>query len=1009
MAILVGFGVNASAPLFINHPEDFSAVITTGGGGPATIQLGAYCQQVRHRFNFKLTSLDLTTATKIRLKYGMLPNNFIYNTSQPLPNNLFQNQVTQESQIYEINLPQIINGNEEIMLPVGASKSWTSGTISVQRTASDIWLIMMKGIIHFAPVIEEETTNNIPNTDLSFFKANQSCKLVFQIETYNSINQLVSNSDASFLSQVQPSTPGVYLSGGFFNRSGFVGHLDSTDNYSRPPLMSLLSFSKNGNQIEIKLNSVLGNSGTPNWRLLQIIFLKKTSKFSFDPNLNFIQNLKMEWVIVRADVFTNQNPISTSPSNYILKANGNYVVAYASNVYTLKFDINSFNTDDYYIFINHSNINGVAYTFGTAGRTCVFCAYFPPTIAPTLKINKGVKINQKIEITQDREYFNFDSTTNEFAPEINLVAQDVEANLKFPNNWYRPNKMSDDQPIDIYHKGFPIITNLKLRLEEWDKNTVKGSALGASGLLNDYAQSFISDIVGQYYLPTAGQVVLALSAYLGKNEPVTFPTINYCYLDQQGLRKNLFVNFYQNGAFSGTGTFVPVIKTVFILEQIFKNLGWEFTHDLTDHRKYICTISNVALRVNTDSTLLNIYIKDYLPNVTFSKFIADCRKLFCGWFDFDNRRKKVTFVSFQNLFGSTFKQNNYTDFTHKIQNIFGRKSDQQNFIFGFENSNLDILQKDNKTNLENYVYFTSVLDTLPSPTLEIKQSRLLYLVLKTNQYYYVDLVDGVYKWLLWSDGNLKYNSEGTDITPSMMVPRTSNVTITEFDGLSISNSGGNIRITFAVNVQTLGILSTDLVQIITPDAYAGSFVNITNSIGANTKHIDINQTYIQNESGVKIQVYRQHDIIFANIGVDLNGRKNRTFSSPEELANPATIESPHYVAIYQGLQRRQNSATDTYPFIAGSNYNILGTKTSVNLALRLYGVDSIYQYYELLDRVQVEQYRAKVTFSALDIAKSLDYYFRFQSILFLLKRATYQIGSNELGEGEIEFYKLFFE
>ena len=1009
MPVLVGGGVNASSPVFINFPTDFSQTITTSGGS-TTIQRGCDYMRSNHTINFKLTGTDLTNATKVRFKFGIVPNSYIYNTAQPMPNAIFQNQITAENQIYEANLPQIINGNEEIMIPVGISKSWITGIITIQRTASDIWFIRAKGIIHFA-IVDEMTTNNLPDITKTIFNNNQSYKLAFQIETYNSLGQFISNSDASFYAQVSPQpSPSGYVLGGFLNRVGFVGFLgESSENFSRPPLSTLNSFQKNGNQIIIKINSVLGNSGTINWRLFQIILHKKTSKFTFNPNLTFLENLKYEWVIVRADVSSLQNPISTSPANYLLQANGNYSVTYAANIYTISFNINNLNIDDYYVIVNHSNTDGMAYTLGTAHRTSIFCAYLQSTVAPAFKINQGVRIAKKIEVTQDREYFNFETTNNEFAPNFDLVARDVEANFKFPNNLARYRKISENQPIEIYHKGFPIFKNMNLRLEEWNENTVSGSGLGASGLLADYAGTLINEIVGQYYLPVAGQVVLALSAYLGQNEPITFPTMNYCYLDQQGLRKNLFVNFYQNGNFSGTGTFVPAIKTIFILEQIFKTLNWTFTHDITDDRKHICSISNVAVRLNTNSTLLNIYVKDYLPNVTFSKFIADCRKLFCGWFEFDNRRKIVTFTSYKNMFSSDYQQNNNVDYTSKInQLITGRKLDKLNFIFGFENSNLDILQKDNKTDVENYKYFGSVVDTLPSPTLEIKQARLLYLVLKTNQYYYVDIVNGVYQWLLWSDGNLKINKTGTDITPNMMVPRTSSVTITEFDGLSISNSGNSIRINFAVNVQTLGILNTDLVQIIVPDVYAGNFVNITNNIGANTKYIDINQTYIKNESGVKIQVYRQHDIIFANLGVDLNGRTNRTFSSPEELANPATIECPHYVAIYQSLQRRTNSATDTYPFAAGSNYNILGAKTSINLALRLYGIDSIYTYYELLDKVQIEQYRAKVTFNALDITKAIKHYIKFKNMLFLLKRATYQIGSNTIDEGEIEFYKLFF-
>lgn len=1014
MAILLGFQDNDSNPYILNYPKDFSSV-PTAGGTTLTILRGTYAQRFNHEFRARLTDLD-ADASKFRLWFGLQKNTTVYPSAPPIPDNYFSNYYTGLPQIFEVNRPTVI-GQINTMFIIG-SKIADQGTITVENVGSDSYIFRVDGWQHFAPVVEEETTNNLIDVAKTFFSNQDSIKFIFRIESYNSLNQKISDSDSSFLAQVKPEGTSTLYSGGLFNRWGRVGHIDSTEVSvfaPNPLISSFSSFEKNNNSVILKINNLLQSSSFIDEKI-QIMFCKKKSKFNLDFSKTLNENIGFEWVLIKV-IDGYQLPYSSSGNLYLLSATNAYKVSlsYSNTLITVEFNLNGVSIDDYYMFVNYSNIDGVTYIAdGRSGKQTIYVAYFPPNIPVPLAIDKYFKLNQPIEYSFERNIFDFKHNPSAFSPNVEMVASEVEAALGFPNFLSRNKILNASLKIDLEHKGYPIIQNAQFTPNEWDVNNVKGYITGASGYLYDYKDSLISQLCGEYYIPFKDLQLtpLALDAYTDKESNICFGAMAFRY-EENGLLKYYYANYYTT-TFSNLGyrpesqfAFLPSFKILFLLGEIFKNLGFFFEHDIIDDRRLLVIGSNKLFNAEPSGILPNLAMKDYLPDLKLAEFLEMCRKTFGCIFDFQPN-KRIKLISYSNLLNKSVQSP--SDWTDKIaSNIQGRSVENVNYAFGFEKSGNDIIQKDNSDSLGNYIYAGSVVldNQLPSPTLELKEGKSVFLVESENKYYYVGLnASAVYEWQLLADGHLRRGDNQKNIEglySKFSIARTSKILIFEYDGLTIDNDGGKIRLNFRESLSSADILVGDMIQVVSPESYANGFVNIFGYDATNRK-VTLNQAFNQNESGVKIEIKRNLNHFVSNFGFDLMFRKNRILEA-EQLGSFPKVEAPAWVGLYLGMAARSDNSL--YPTLLPSNYNILGGKLA-NLGLRFFGNDNLYDLaWSKLACIKKEEYKCKIYLDLSDLTKSFPFYFYRENDLFVFKKITYTISAEKIGLAEIEFYKLF--
>ena len=1017
MAILLFGQDNPAQPYLRHYPKDFSPV-PTSGGGPLTVMRGAYSNRFNHEFRARLTGADIT-ASKFRLWFGLRKNTSVYPTAAPFPDSYFQNYYTGDLQILEANRPTV-NNQINTMVSVGTSKVWVQGTVAVQNVGSDTYIFRVDGWQHFVPIIEEETTNNLLDVAKTFFANQESTKFVFRIETFNNLNQKISDTDAGYLAQSTIEGNSSYLSGSYPIRWGYVGSLNSTERIVFLPntlMASLNAFSRNGNSVTLKINQPFGRGTSSTDDRMQIMFCKRKSKYNLDISRNMNENISYEWVIIN---ISNgyQLPYNSSGNLYLLSATNSYKVTLSNNdtLITVEFNLNGVSIDDYYMFVNYSNADGVAYTVdGRGGKQSIYVAYFPPNIPVPLAIDKYFKLNQPIEYSFERNIFDFDYNPSAFSPNVEMVASEVEAALGFPNFLERNKILNSQLKIDLEHKGYPIIQNASFTPNEWDKNNIKGYITGASGYLYEYKDSLISQLCGEFYIPFKDLQLTpaALDGYTAKESNVCFGAMAFRY-EENGVLKYYYANYYtttfQNAGYRPESqfAFLPSFKILFLLGEIFKNLGFVFEHDIIDERRLLVIGSNKLFNAEPSGILPNLAMKDYLPELKLAEFLEMCRKTFGCIFDF-LPNKKIKMISYSNLLNLNVQSP--SNWTEKIaSDLQGRRVENQNYAFGFEKSQNDIIQKDNSDGLGNYVYAGSVIldNQLPSPTVELKESKSVFLVESENKYYYVGLNESaVYQWQLLADGHLRRGDNQNNVEglySKFAIPRTSKTLIFQINGLSITNQSGKIKIAFPQTLAAADLLATDLIQVITPESYANGYVTIFDYNTSNN-HIVLTQNFVQNESGVTIEIKRNLNHFVSNFGFDLMFRKNRVLEA-EQLNSFPKVEAPAWVGLYLGMTARSDGSL--YPTLLSSNYSILGTKLA-NIALRFFGNDNLYDLaWSRLAGIEKEEYRCKIKLDLLDIVSGFPIYFRYKGSVLVFKKITYTVSSEKIGLAELEFYKLFY-
>lgn len=459
--------------------------------------------------------------------------------------------------------------------------------------------------------------------------------------------------------------------------------------------------------------------------------------------------------------------------------------------------------------------------------------------------------------------------------------------------------------------------------------------------------------------------------YYGKDGEFVFPWLffrDYPW-NRRVYERNLPINYEEPNS--------PQFKLWYVLEKLFLDINFPLRDKgllRSSVFRNIIVFSNATtvyrvLRNQIVGDKDRLFLKNYMPDITFKDFIQSLRYLFGFVFIFSQQERECSVKLIKDIINDTFA----IDWTKKTTTDRRIKDESYNpivFRFDFLENYAREGENPDFEELEQYSKLPTVVNLSDLGTPEDFDATAM--VLSENSWYWVNFeksdrnrpsrpgTEDV-KWEKFSDAVFPFHEidkNGKEFASKVVPMRRDDAFVRGLRNVNIRNNNGKIRISYNATTiyrprqdvrdglrrlsygarpsgdivaPIIPVQTGDYVMVISPDSVEKVWAICTASKvdgTLNQNWADIDLTYQEDTDGAEI-------LVREDLGMQLpdwSGLQSATRST-----------APPYLLLYHGFQPN-NANTSTYPYASPDNYNSLKQRIG-DLALRWNGRDGLIEHF----------------------------------------------------------------